>query len=329
MKAIKDRYEKMIYRRLGNSGIKLPVISLGLWNNFGSNNSYEECTQIVWKSFNHGITHFDLANNYGPPAGHAEMVFGKILKDGFIKHRDEIIVSTKAGYDMWEGPYGDFGSRKYLIASLDQSLERMGLKYVDIFYHHRFDPETSLKETMLALRDIVLSGKALYVGLSNYTSSQLAQAYKILDSLNVPYIVTQPKYSMLDRTMERDNILTTQDNTGGGTVVYSALEQGLLSNKYIDSVPKDSRAMNTDIVFLSPDRVDDKLRDILRSLKVIADKRNQTITQLALCWTLRDPRLTSILLGIRTIEQLKENILVLDNLELTSEEVSQIELILS
>ena len=208
--ANQDRYQKMIYRRLGTSGLKLPVLSMGLWQNFGADNDYEKCYEIIKEAFNHGITHFDLANNYGPPPGYAESMFGRMLKDGLMKYRDEIIISTKAGYGMWAGPYGDLGSRKYLMASVDQSLARLGLPYVDIFYHHRFDYDTDLRETMLALRDIVLQGKALYVGLSNYNSEQLKRASAILNELNVPFVITQPSYSMLNKWIEKDNLLETQ-----------------------------------------------------------------------------------------------------------------------
>lgn len=255
-----DRYQKMIYRRLGTSGLKLPVLSFGLWQNFGENKDYDICKETILTAFDHGITHFDLANNYGPPPGHAEIVFGRILKDALMPYRDEIIISTKAGYGMWQGPYGDGGSRKYLIASLDQSLKRMGIPYVDIFYHHRFDGETSLRETMLALRDIVLQGKALYVGLSNYNSNQLREAHKILNELNVPYVITQPSYSMLNRWLENDQLLETQYDLGGGTICYSALQQGLLTNKYINDIPADSRAKNPTSWWLSEKDITPELR---------------------------------------------------------------------
>lgn len=322
------RYEKMQYRRLGKSGLKLPIVSLGLWNNFGENDDFSACEKIIWEAFDHGITHFDLANNYGPKPGNAEIYFGKILQNGLIEHRDELIISTKAGFDMWDGPYGIGGSRKYLMASLDQSLKRMQLDYVDIFYHHVYDEETDLYETMLALRDIVLSGKALYVGLSNYNSSQLKRAYKILRELNVPYVITQPNYSMLSRWIEDDKLLDTQYEIGGGTIAYSILAQGLLSNKYINGIPDDSRAKNTDIVFLNEDNINDELREILTKLKVIADNRNQSISQMALAWSLRDEKLTSALIGVRTLEQLKENLAALDNLEFSDEELSTINEIL-
>lgn len=318
-------YDKMIYRRLGRSGLKLPVLSFGLWHNFGETNDYEKCREIIFEAFNHGITHFDLANNYGPPAGHAEKVFGQILKDGLMKYRDEIIISTKAGYYMWEGPYGDFGSRKYLIASLDQSLERMGIPYVDIFYHHRFDYETDLYETMLALRDIVLSGKALYVGLSNYNSDQLKQAHKILRELHVPYVITQPKYSMLDRFIEDDGLIETQFELGGGTICYSTLAQGKLTNKYIDSIPEDSRAKNPASQFLNEKDITDELRAKLRKLDVIAKKRGQSIAQMALAWSLRNPKMTSTLISVSKIEQLYENLETIKNLEFSEAELIAIE----
>src|SRR5690554_1815536 len=277
-----DRYRKMVYRRLGNSGLKLPVLSFGLWYNFGARNDYELCKQLILSAFDHGITHFDLANNYGPPPGNAELVFGRILKEALMPYRDEIIISTKAGYKMFDGPYQDGGSRKYLMSSLDQSLKRMGLDYVDIFYHHRFDPETDLYETMLALRDTVLSGKALYVGLSNYRASQLKDAYQILKELNVPYVITQPSYSMLNRWIEDDNLLEVQHSLGGGAICYSALQQGLLTNKYIHDIPEDSRAKNPDAWWFSEKDITKSIQEKLRKLDVIAQKRNQSIAQMAL-----------------------------------------------
>ena len=323
--ANKNRYEKMLYRRLGNSGLKLPVLSFGLWYNFGENNDYETCKEIIFSAFNSGITHFDLANNYGPPAGHAEKVFGQILKDGFMKYRDEIIISTKAGYFMWEGPYGDFGSRKYLMASLDQSLERLGVSYVDIFYHHRYDDKTNLRETMLTLRDIVLQGKALYVGLSNYDSKQLREAYKILNELNVPYVITQPSYSMLNRWIEADKLLETQKELGGGTIAYSILQQGLLSNKYINGIPKDSRVGNKEAVWLDESDVTDELRALLIDLDAIAKKRKQSIAQLAICFALRNELMTSVLISTSKLSQLKENLKTLDNLRISDIEMKEIE----
>lgn len=325
-----NRYKEMLYRRAGTSGLKLPVLSLGLWYNFGEVNDYETSKQIIFEAFNHGITHFDLANNYGPPPGSAERTFGRVLKDGLFQYRDEIIISTKAGYYYWEGPYGDGGSRKYLMASLDKSLAHMGLSYVDIFYHHRFDVETDLRETMLALRDIVLSGKALYVGLSNYNSSQLKQAHKILDELNVPYVITQPSYSMLNRKIEDDHLLDTQyDLLHRGTIAYSALAQGRLSNKYIDGIPLDSRAKNRHLSFLKESNITPELVEKLKKLDVIAKNRGQTIAQMALAWTIRDPRMTSTLIGVRTLQQLKENLETLKHLDFTEEEKSAIDIALN
>jgi L-glyceraldehyde 3-phosphate reductase len=324
-KANEDRYSKMQYRRLGSSGLKLPVMSLGFWLNFGAVNDYEKCREIVLEAFNHGITHFDLANNYGPPPGTAEETLGRILKEDLMPYRDELIISTKAGYGMWPGPYGDGGSRKYLMSSLDQSLKRLGIPYVDIFYHHRYDYETDLEETMLALRDIVLSGKALYVGLSNYNSEQLKQAYAILKRLEVPYVITQPSYSMLNRWIERDNLLETQSSLKGGTICFSALSQGKLSNKYIYGVPEDSRAKKDYIVFLNERDITPELVEKLKRLDAIAKRRHQTISQMALAWVLRNPKMTSTLIGVSKIEQLKENLDALDNLEFSKEELKEID----
>lgn len=321
-----DRYNKMIYRKLGKSGLKLPVLSFGLWQNFSKDNDYELCKKMIIEAFNHGITHFDLANNYGPPPGHAEMVFGRILKEVLLPYRDELIISTKAGFKMWEGPYQNGGSRKYLMSSIDQSLERLGIPYVDIFYHHRFDEETDLYETMLALRDIVLQGKALYIGLSNYNSQQLKEAYKILRVLNVPYVITQPSYSMLNRWIEHDGLLDTQfDELGGGSICYSALQQGLLTNKYIDDIPKDSRANNPNSIWFTKKDITEEVRYKLKQLDVIAKARNQTIAQMALAWVIRNPKMTSTLISTSKLSQLYENLQVLDNLEFTDEELKMID----
>ncbi len=314
----------MIFRQAGNSGLKLPVISLGLWYNFGSVNEYEVSKSIVLEAFESGITHFDLANNYGPPPGSAEVTFGKILSEGLIEKRDQLIISTKAGYGMWEGPYGDGGSRKYLMSSIDQSLSRMGLDYVDIFYHHRFDPETPLKETMLALRDIVLQGKALYVGLSNYNSTQLKEAYSLLDEYCVPYVITQPSYSMLNRWIEED-LIETQANLGGGIIGFSTLQQGLLTNKYLKDIPSDSRAMKEYCAFLNVDNLTPELVGKLNKLNKIAKERNQSLSQMAIAWSLRDKRMTSVLVGVSKLSQLRENIESLNNLEFTSDELARIE----
>jgi L-glyceraldehyde 3-phosphate reductase len=326
--ADEKRYEKMIYRRLGKSGLKLPVLSLGLWLNFGGINDYDLCKKVILESFNHGITHFDLANNYGPPPGSAELLFGRVLKEALMPYRDQLIISTKAGYKMWEGPYGDFGSRKYLMSSIDQSLERLGIPYVDIFYHHRFDPHTDLKETMTALRDIVLQGKALYVGLSNYNSEQLIRAYELLDSMHVPYVITQPSYSMLNRWTEKDHLLDTQEKLGAGTICFSVLSQGKLSNKYINDIPTDSRAKKEYITFFTEKDIDDDLRVKLIKLNQIAQNRNQTISQMALAWALRDERMTSALISVSKISQLYENLETLKNLEFSKEELKEIEHIL-
>lgn len=323
-----DRYSKMKYRRLGNSGIKLPLISFGLWNNFGKDNDYDNCKNLIWECFDSGITHFDLANNYGPDPGNAEKVFGQILKDGLMEYRDELIISTKAGYTMWAGPYGDMGSRKYLIASLNQSLKRMGLDYVDIFYHHRPDTETDIRETMIALYDIVRSGKALYVGLSNYTSELLKIAVPILKELNVPYIITQPKYSMLERKIEKDDLLNTQNELGGGTICFSVLAQGMLSEKYIDGIPEDSRAMKKEIVFLKPENITEGLRKNLKKLKEIAELRGQSLSQMAIAWALRDEKMTSVLIGASKVTQIRENLKALENLNFSKEELEKIDEIL-
>lgn len=323
-----DRYSKMKYRRLGNSGIKLPIISFGLWNNFGKNNDYDTCKELIWECFNNGICHFDLANNYGPDPGNAETMFGKILKDGLMEYRDELIISTKAGYIMWPGPYGDMGSRKYLIASLNQSLKRMGLEYVDIFYHHRPDTETDIRETMTALYDIVRMGKALYVGLSNYTSEQLKVAVPILKELNVPYIITQPKYSMLERKIEADKLLETQYSFGGGTICFSVLAQGMLSDKYIHEIPEDSRAMKKDIVFLNPENITEQLREKLKRLNEIAKKRGQTLSQMAISWALRDEKMSSVLIGASKVNQIKENLKAIENLYFSEDEIKIIDEIL-
>ncbi|RJX25264.1 MAG: L-glyceraldehyde 3-phosphate reductase [Acholeplasma sp.] len=326
--AEKDRYEKMVYRRAGKTGLKLPVLSFGLWQNFGKDNDYDACKEMIFTAFNHGIIHFDLANNYGPPPGYAETMFGKILDDGLRAYRDELIISTKAGYYMWPGPYGDFGSRKYLMASLDQSLKRMGLTYVDIFYHHRYDYDTDLKETMLALRDIVLAGKAIYVGLSNYNSEQLRRAHEILDELKVPYVITQPSYSMLNRWIEKDHLLETQHELGVGTICFSALAQGKLTNKYIGGIPEDSRAKNPNSMWLKEKDITPELKALLMKLDVVAQKRGQSIAQLALAWVLRNPYMTSTLISTSKISQLHENLKTLEHLNFTDDEINEIEAIL-
>lgn len=322
--ASSKRYQRMIYRRLGDSGLKLPVLSLGLWYNFGINNDYQKCKEIIFEAFNHGITHFDIANNYGPPGGYAEETFGRILKDGLMKYRDEIIISTKAGFYMWDGPYGDGGSRKYLMASIDQSLKRLGIPYVDIFYHHRYDEETNLRETMLALRDIVLQGKALYVGLSNYNSCQLKEAVGMLRELNVPYVITQPSYSLLNRWLEEDNLLETQHALGGGVIAYSVLQQGLLTNKYINDIPLDSRALNKDALWLNKENVTPRLQKLLAKLDRISKKRGQNIAQMCIAWALRDLKMTSVLISTSKISQLYDNLDALNNLDFSSKELEEL-----
>ncbi|WOO86780.1 aldo/keto reductase [Mollicutes bacterium LVI A0039] len=310
----------MEYRKLGKSGLKLPVISYGLWQNVNADSKIEDVEEMIYTAYKHGVTHFDLANNYGLPNGSAEERFGEVLKRGFNQHRDKIIISTKAGYGMWDGPYGDGGSRKYLFASLNQSLERMGLEYVDIFYHHRFDPETDLMETMLALRDIVLQGKALYVGLSNYNYEQMLRAIKILDELHVPYVVAQNCYNIIDNGHEQE-ALRAAEYTNTGFVAFSPIAQGRLTNKYIDGIPSESRAADTTSVFLNEDNITDELRELLVGLKAIADNRGISIVQLALLWALRKPSVTSLIAGFRTKEQLLENLAIVDMEPLTEDEI--------
>ncbi len=313
----------MKYRKLGKSGLKLPVISYGLWQNVNGDSDIEVIEDLILTAFEHGVTHFDLANNYGIPNGSAEERFGEVLKRGFIKHRDEIVISTKAGYDMWDGPYGDGGSRKYLFASLNQSLQRMGIEYVDIFYHHRFDPETDLMETMIALRDIVLQGKALYVGLSNYNEQQLLRAIKILEDMHVPYVVAQNCYNIIDNGHDTDALLASE-YTNTGFVAYSPIAQGRLTNKYIDGIPSESRAADATSVYLHENNITDELRALLIELKAIADKRGISVVQLALLWALRKPSVTSLIAGFRTKEQLLENLVVADMDPLTKEEEAAI-----
>lgn len=314
----------MEYRKLGKSGLKLPVISYGLWHNVNGDSDIEQIEEMIYAAFDHGVTHFDLANNYGIPNGSAEERFGEVLSRGFNKYRDQIIISTKAGYDMWDGPYGDGGSRKYLFASLNQSLERMGIEYVDIFYHHRFDPETDLMETMLALRDIVLQGKALYVGLSNYNNDQLQRAIGILEDLHVPYVVAQNYYNLLDSGAEDDS-LAAAEYTNTGFVAFSPIAQGRLTNKYIDGIPSESRAADTTSKYLSEAAIDDDLRQLLVGLKEIADKRQVSIVQLSLLWALRKPSVTSLIAGFRTKEQLLENLAIVNLDPLTADELAAID----
>ena len=321
------RYDTMTYNRCGNSGLKLPAISLGCWHNFGDHTPFETMRQLTRTAFDHGITHFDLANNYGPEPGSAERNVGQLLRTDFAAHRDELIISTKAGYEMWPGPYGDLGSRKYLIASLDQSLKRLGLDYVDIFYHHRMDPETPLEETMGALAQIVASGKALYVGLSNYDGPTLEKAAAILDELQVPFIINQNRYNIFDRTVERNGLKETSQRLGLGLITFSPLDQGLLTDRYLDGViPSDSR-IATDGRFLHADALtEDKLKQI-HDLNNIAAMRGQTLAEMALAWLLHDDAVTSVLVGASKPEQLLANLKALENTEFTDRELSVIKFI--
>ena len=316
----------MLYRRCGKSGLQLPVVSLGLWHNFGNVDDFQTAKEIIFKSFDLGITHFDLANNYGPPPGSAEINFGKILKKEMSSHRDEMIISSKAGYYMWEGPYGDWGSKKYLISSLDQSLKRLQLDYVDIFYHHRPDPFTPLEETMSALDLIVRQGKALYVGISNYGAEQTREAYSILKKLGTPVLIHQPKYSMFVRWVE-EALLSTLDELGVGCISFSPLAQGLLTKKYFSGIPKNSRAAKKH-GFLKRDDVTPEVVEKVKLLDKIAQQRGQTISQLALAWVLRHKIMTSVLVGASSVKQIEENVAVIDNLEFSPEEINQIEDIL-
>ncbi|MFD4207324.1 L-glyceraldehyde 3-phosphate reductase [Micromonospora tulbaghiae] len=318
-----DRYQEMSYRRSGRSGLKLPVISLGLWHNFGPDRPFERQRDIVRRAFDLGITHFDLANNYGPPPGSAEENFGRLLATDLKPYRDELVISSKAGYLMWPGPYGEWGSRKYLISSLDQSLRRLGLDYVDIFYSHRFDPETPLEETMGALDAIVRSGKALYVGISNYDSEQTERAAEILRDLGTPLLINQPSYSMMNRWTEEDGLLDTLERVGAGCIAYSPLAQGLLTDRYLKGIPADSRVRTS--VFLNESDLDDETMATVRGLAAVAERRGQTLAQLALAWALRDPRMTSLIIGASSVAQLEGNVAALDNLDLAGNDLAEIE----
>jgi L-glyceraldehyde 3-phosphate reductase len=320
--AAPDRYDSAPYRRCGRSGLKLPAISLGLWQNFGEERPLETSKQILRRAFDRGITHFDLANNYGPPYGSAERVFGRIFADDLRPHRDELIVSTKAGYDMWPGPYGDWGSRKYLLASLDQSLERMGLDYVDIFYSHRFDPDTPLEETMGALDTAVRQGKALYAGISSYSGSRTAEAAQILRDMGTPLLIHQPSYSLLNRWIEED-LLDVLDEEGIGCIVFSPLAQGMLTDKYLAGIPEASRAARGGS--LTADMITEQSLTHIRALDEIASQRGQSLAQMALAWTLHDPRITSTLIGASSVAQLDENLGALENLDFSAEELSTID----
>ena len=318
-----NRYEKMLYRKCGNSGLKLPAISLGLWHNFGEDFTQHSKREICRSAFDHGITHFDLANNYGPPPGSAETAFGEILKTDFANYRDELIISSKAGYDMWPGPYGEWGSRKYLIASCDQSLKRMGLDYVDIFYSHRFDPNTPLEETMGALDHIVRSGRALYVGISSYNSQRTQEAVAILNDLGTPCLIHQPSYNMLNRWVEDDGLLNTLDDLGIGSIAFTPLAQGLLTSKYLQGVPEESRA-NQD-KSLDRQKLTPELVENLKALNELASGRGQTLAQMALAWVLRGERMTTALIGASTTKQIVDCAGAVDRLDFTDSELSKID----
>jgi L-glyceraldehyde 3-phosphate reductase len=321
-----NRYSNMTYNRVGNSGLLLPAISLGLWHNFGGVDTYENGKAMLRRAFDLGITHFDLANNYGPPPGSAEEMFGRMLKTDFAPYRDEMVISTKAGYHMWDGPYGDWGSKKYLIASLDQSLRRMGLDYVDVFYSHRPDPNTPLEETMGALDQIVRQGKALYVGVSNYDAEQTVQAVKILNDLGTPLLIHQPSYSMFNRWIE-DGLQDVLFENGVGSIAFCPLDQGLLTNKYISGIPSDSRAAKAN-TFLDKNRVTDVVLNRVRKLNELAVERGQNLAQMALAWVLREGRVSSALIGASKVSQIEENVAALNNLSFTAEELVRIEEIL-
>jgi L-glyceraldehyde 3-phosphate reductase len=320
--AAADRYDSMTYRRCGRSGLHLPALSLGLWHNFGHDRPYDTSRAIARRAFDLGITHFDLANNYGPPYGSAEENFGRMLRDDLRPYRDELVISTKAGYDMWPGPYGEWGSRKYLLASLDQSLARMGLDHVDIFYSHRFDPETPLEETMGALDSAVRSGKALYAGISSYSAENTREAAAILRGLGTPLLIHQPSYSMLNRWIEPD-VLDAIGELGVGCIAFSPLAQGMLTSKYLDGIPEGSRASWP--TSLSPDLLTDEALAKIRALNEIASRRGQTLAQMALAWVLRDERVTSALIGASSVTQLEDNIAALDRLGFSDDELAEID----
>lgn len=320
------RYDSMVYNRCGKSGLKLPAISLGLWHNFGDESSYANMREMLLTSFDLGITHFDLANNYGPGPGSAERNFGKILASDLAPYRDELVISTKAGYKMWDGPYGDWGSKKYLVSSLDQSLKRMGLDYVDIFYHHRMDPETPLEETMDALAGIVRSGKALYVGLSNYSPEKLKEASDMLRGMGVPCLIHQHRYSMLDRQNEK--LIPVIDNAGMGSIAFCPLAQGILTGKYINGIPADSRAAGRSI-FLNENMITEDVINKVIHLNEIAKERGQSLSQMALAWALKQGKLTSVLIGASRAGQIVENVKTLEYLEFSEDELNRIEEVLA
>ena len=323
-KADKKRYDSMQYNRCGRSGLKLPIVSLGLWHNFGDISSYDNMKQMCFTAFDNGITHFDLANNYGPEPGSAEKHFGMILKEHFAPCRDELIISTKAGFDMWEGPYGDWGSRKYLIASLDQSLKRMGLDYVDIFYHHRMDPDTPLEETMGALDQIVKSGKALYAGLSNYDGETMKKACEILNDLRCPFIINQNSYNIFNRTIENNGLKKAARESGKGIISFSPLAQGMLTDRYLNGIPTDSRVM-TDGRFLHKEQLGEDRISVIRKLNDLASKRGETLAQMALKWVVKDSDVTSVLIGASKPQQILENLKVMQAADFSDEELKLID----
>ncbi len=324
--ASSTRYQDMTYNRCGKSGLLLPGVSLGLWHNFGDTSNFQNMKQLCFTAFDNGITHFDLANNYGPEPGSAEKNFGRILKDDFHSYRDELIISTKAGYEMWDGPYGNWGSRKYLLASLDQSLSRMGLDYVDIFYHHRMDPDTPLEETMGALASAVTSGKALYVGLSNYNGEHLAQATAILNELHCPFVINQNRYSIFDRAIEQNGLKETAVALGKGIIAFTPLAQGMLTNRYLNDIPEDSR-VKTDNRFLKESALTEERLAQIRALNDLAAERGQSLAEMALAWVLRDGIVTSVLIGASKASQILENIKALKNTHFSAEELAKIDAI--
>ena len=322
--ADKKRYDSMQYNRCGKSGLKLPIVSLGLWHNFGDISSYDNMKQMCFTAFDNGITHFDLANNYGPEPGSAEKHFGMILKEHFAPYRDELIISTKAGFDMWEGPYGDWGSRKYLIASLDQSLKRMELDYVDIFYHHRMDPDTPLEETMGALDQIVKSGKALYAGLSNYDGETMKKACEILNDLRCPFIINQNSYNIFNRTIENNGLKKAARESGKGIISFSPLAQGMLTDRYLNGIPTDSRVM-TDGRFLLKEQLGEDRISVIRKLNDLASKRGETLAQMALKWVVKDSDVTSVLIGASKPQQILENLKVMQAADFSDKELKLID----
>ena len=323
-KADKKRYDSMQYNRCGKSGLKLPIVSLGLWHNFGDISSYDNMKKMCFTAFDNGITHFDLANNYGPEPGSAEKHFGMILKEHFAPYRDELIISTKAGFDMWEGPYGDWGSRKHLIASLDQSLKRMGLDYVDIFYHHRMDPDTPLEETMGALDQIVKSGKALYAGLSNYDGETMKKACEILNDLRCPFIINQNSYNIFNRTIENNGLKKAARESGKGIISFSPLAQGMLTDRYLNGIPTDSRVV-TDGRFLHKEQLGEDRISVIRKLNDLASKRGETLAQMALKWVVKDSDVTSVLIGASKPQQILENLKVMQAADFSDEELKLID----